>query len=91
MSNRDKLMDLLLGDFANRYQILFFTHDLNLYNFVDCKIREHKMSSQWLKKEMYVGEDETTKYEFPIIVDSENDSLAKILCSKRLHDMCIIY
>ena len=35
MSNRDKLMDLLLGDFANRYQILFFTHDLNLYNFVD--------------------------------------------------------
>lgn len=77
MSNRDKLMDLLLGDFANRYQILFFTHDLNLYNFVGCKIREHKMSSQWLKKEMYVGEDETTKYEFPIIVDSENDSLAK--------------
>lgn len=77
MSNRDKLMDLLLGDFANRYQILFFTHDLNLYNFVDCKIREHKMSSQWLKKEMYVGEDETTKYEFPIIIDGENDSLSK--------------
>ena len=51
MSNRDKLMDLLLDNFAKRYQILFFTHDPNLYNFVDYKIREHKMNSQWLKKE----------------------------------------
>lgn len=77
MSNRDKLMDLLLDDFAQRYQILFFTHDPNLYNFVDYKIREHKMSSQWLKKEMYIGEDESNKYEYPVIVDGETDSLSK--------------
>ena len=77
MSNRDKLMDLLLDNFAKRYQILFFTHDSNLYNFVDCKIREHKMSSQWLKKEMYIGKDESNKYEYPVIVDGETDSLSK--------------
>ena len=77
MSNRDKLMDLLLDNFAKRYQILFFTHDPNLYNFVDYKIREHKMNSQWLKKEMYIGEDESNKYEYPIIVDGETDSLSK--------------
>ena len=34
MSNRDKLMDLLLDDFANRYQILFLTHDRMLFDFV---------------------------------------------------------
>lgn len=77
MSNRNKLMDLLLDNFAKRYQILFFTHDKNLYNFVDYKIREHNMSSQWMKKEMYVGEDESNKYEYPIIVDGESDSLSK--------------
>lgn len=38
MSNRDKLMDLLLDDFANRYQILFLTHDRMLFDFVDYKI-----------------------------------------------------
>ena len=77
MSNRDKLMNLLLNNFSKRYQILFLTHDRNLYNFVDYKIREHKMSSQWLKKEMYVGENESNKYEYPIIVDGEIDSLSK--------------
>jgi len=77
MSNRNKLMDLLLDNFAKRYQILFFTHDKNLYNFVDYKIREHNMSFQWMKKEMYVGEDESNKYEYPIIVDGESDSLSK--------------
>lgn len=77
MGNRDALMDLLLKDYSGKYQILFFTHDKNLYNFVDYKIKEHKMSSQWLKKEMYIGEDESNKCEYPIIIDGETDSLSK--------------
>lgn len=77
MSNRDKLMDLLLDDFANRYQILFFTHDRMLFDFVDYKIKQHKQDVKWLRKEMYVGEDDTTKQEYPIIVDGECDSYIK--------------
>lgn len=73
MSNRDKLMELLLDNFANRYQILFFTHDRMLFDFVDYKIKQHKQEVQWLRKEMYVGEDDTTKQEYPVLLDSETD------------------
>lgn len=77
MGNRDKLMDLLLADFADRYQILFFTHDKMLFDFVDYKIKQHKQDTKWLRKEMYVGEDDKTKQEYPVIIDGECDSYIK--------------
>lgn len=77
MGNRDKLMDLLLDDFAKRYQILFFTHDKMLFDFVDYKIKQHKQDTKWLRKEMYVGEDDKTKQEYPVIIDGECDSYIK--------------
>ena len=63
MINRDKLMDLLLNDFAQRYQILFLTHDRMLFEFVNYKIKQHKQDVNWLKKELYVEEDNITKKE----------------------------
>ena len=77
MGNRDKLMDLLLDDFAKRYQILFFTHDRMLFDFVDYKIKQRKQNEKWLRKEMYVGEDDKTKQEYPVIIDGECDSYIK--------------
>ena len=77
MGNRDALMDLLLKDYSDKYQLLFFTHDKNLYTFVDQKIKEHKMDSLWQKKDMYVGEDDSNQYEYPIIIDGEEDLLHK--------------
>lgn len=77
MSNRDRLMDLLLTEYANKYQMLFLTHDKSLYNFIDQKIKQHKQGDDWLRKEMYVGECVTTKQEYPVIIDSECDSLEK--------------
>lgn len=78
MGNRDALMDLLLKDYSDKYQLLFFTHDKNLYTFVDQKIKEHKMDSLWQKKDMYVGEDDSNQYEYPIIIDGEEDSISKV-------------
>lgn len=77
MSNRDRLMDLLLAEYSNKYQILFLTHDKSLYNFVDHKIKQHKQNNLWERKEMYVGECETTKQEVPVIIDEECESLEK--------------
>lgn len=77
MSNRDRLMDLILSDYSKDYQILFLTHDKNLYNFVHHKITQHSSMADWKVKEMYVGECETTKQEYPVIIDSECDSLKK--------------
>lgn len=77
MSNRDRLMDLLLDEYASKYQMLFLTHDKSLYNFVDYKIKQHKQDNDWLRKEMYIGECEYTKQEFPVIIDGECEALEK--------------
>lgn len=77
MSNRDRLLDLLLTDYKDKYQLLFFTHDNNLYTFVDRKIVQHKQDNQWLRKEMYVGEDNVQNVEYPVILDGECDSYMK--------------
>lgn len=77
MSNREALIDLLLKDYHNKYQILFLTHDKSLYDFVDYKIRQHKQDVLWVRKEMYVGEDDTTKHEIPVIIDGECDLFEK--------------
>lgn len=77
MSNREALIDLLLKDYQNKYQILFLTHDKSLYDFVDYKIGQHKQDVLWVRKELYVGEDDTTKHEIPIIIDGECDLFEK--------------
>lgn len=77
MSNRDRLMDLLLTDYKDKYQLLFFTHDKNLYTFVDRKIIQHKQDNLWLRKEMYVSEDNVQNIEYPVILDGECDSYMK--------------
>lgn len=75
MSNREKLIDLLLNSYRGQYQILFFTHDANLYSFVDRKITQFKQRDEWIKKEMYVGKH--LNREIPVIIDGECDSLDK--------------
>ena len=77
MSNREPLLDLLLKEYSHKYQILFFTHDKGLYDFVDHKIRQHKQNLSWVRKELYVGEDDTTKHEIPVIIDGECDLFEK--------------
>lgn len=77
MSNREPLLDLILKEYSNKYQLLFLTHDKNLYGFVDYKINQHGQHELWLKKEMYVGEDDVLKQEFPEIIDGECDSFEK--------------
>lgn len=77
MSNREPLLDLLLQEYSNKYQILFFVHDENLYTFVDYKIKQHKQDVLWVRKEMYVGEDNTTKHEMPVVIDGECDFYVK--------------
>ena len=77
MSNREPLLDLIIKEYSNKYQILFLTHDKHLYNFVDHKINQYGQNSLWLRKEMYVGEDDITKQEMPVIIDGDSDSFEK--------------
>lgn len=75
MSNREKLIDLLLSTWKGQHQILFFTHDVNLYGFVDRKISRYKQREEWVKLEMYVGYDKNR--EVPVIIDGLCDSFEK--------------
>lgn len=77
MSNREPLLDLILKEYSNKYQLLFLTHDKNLYGFVDYKIKQHKQNSLWNREELYVGEDVVTKHEMPIIVDGKCEPIEK--------------
>lgn len=77
MSNRVPLLDLILNEYSKKYQILFLTHDKNLYGFVVHKIKQNGYDDQWLKKEMYVGVDDAKKQDFPVIIDEKCDPIEK--------------
>ena len=78
MNNRDKLIEYLLSaksDFTKNYQLLFLTHDKNLYDFLYFKIKKLDNLDNWKRKEMFIGKDEEKEY--PIIIDSEIEFIDK--------------
>lgn len=80
MSNRDKLIEFILkpkNEFTKNYQLLFLTHDRNLFNFTAYKIRELDRTDNWVFKEMYVGDDEINHWEYPLIIDSDLEFIDK--------------
>lgn len=92
MDNRDKVLNILLqkttkSGQANRFddfQILFFTHDRGLNNFVGEKIKQHKRQDDWIEGEIYASEKEIDStgivvrdYPKPILIDGYLDELGK--------------
>lgn len=78
MSNREMLSELLLkkGGYADKYQLFFFTHDRNLFQFIDRRIGQLNNKSNWKEIGIYVGKD-SHGIECPVIVDEEADSYSK--------------
>ena len=80
MNNRDKLIDFILSDenkFKEDYQLLFLTHDKNLFDFISYKIKQFDKTDNWVFKEMYNGQSKLTKKEYPIIIDSDLEFIDK--------------
>jgi ABC-type dipeptide/oligopeptide/nickel transport system ATPase subunit len=80
MNNRDKLIDFLLDEtnkFTKDYQLLFLTHDKNLFDFVSSKIKKLHNPKEWVFKEMYAGKDVASKKEYPILIDSDLEFIDK--------------
>jgi energy-coupling factor transporter ATP-binding protein EcfA2 len=80
MNNRDKLIDFILNPvnkFTADYQLLFLTHDKNLFDFVANKIKQWDKIDNWVYKEMYAGKVEANKKEYPIIIDSDLEFIDK--------------
>ena len=87
MSNREMLSELLLknGGYADKYQLLFFTHDRNLFQFIDKRIGQLNNKSNWKEIGIYIGKD-SHGIEYPVIVDEEADSYSKALKFKDAFD-----
>jgi len=83
MSNREPLLDILIKEYSNKYQILFFTHDKSLYDFVYHKIEQHGQKLKWIWNEMYVGWSKKVKHEHPVIIEGECEPIEK---SKKYFD-----
>src|SRR5690606_12389180 len=80
MNNRDKLIDFLLDEennFTKDYQLLFLTHDKNLFDFVSFKIKKLHDPAEWVFKEMYAGKDVASKKEYPILIESDLEFIDK--------------
>jgi energy-coupling factor transporter ATP-binding protein EcfA2 len=80
MNNRDKLIDFILNKenrYIEDYQLLFLTHDKNLYDFVASKIKQWDNVGNWVFKEMYAGKNDALNKEYPIIIDSELEFIDK--------------
>ena len=80
MNNRDKLIDFLLDEennFTKDYQLLFLTHDKNLFDFVSFKIKKLHDPAEWIFKEMYAGKDVASKKEYPILIESDLEFIDK--------------
>lgn len=73
MSNREKLTGLLLTEYSSKYQLIFMTHDINLYTFLKKKINKNS----WITKEMYIGDENGRTKEYPIIIDGECEPIEK--------------
>jgi len=67
MSNRDKVMDIILKEFAHRFKIYLFTHEKSFYDFCLYKIRHCNQKESWSIQEIYEAQEVGEK---PIIIKS---------------------
>jgi len=77
MSNREKVLTLILKEYLDKYQVLILTHDRVLFDYIMSQIKLHSKLGLWCFKEMYVGQNKTTEIKYPVIIDGESDYLAK--------------
>ena len=67
MSNRNKVIDMVLNDYQNNYQVLFLTHDKLLFDLVKIRLEQNKYND-WTCLEMYVDDNNNS----PVILPSES-------------------
>ncbi|MDY0779965.1 AAA family ATPase [Tenacibaculum sp. IB213877] len=68
MSNRDKVMDIILNEYANRFKVYLFTHEKSFYDFCLYKIQQHSQTNNWSIQEIYEPQAIGEK---PVIINSE--------------------
>lgn len=60
MSNRQKVLDLILEKYQQEYQLIILSHDRSFYEVTKSKIKNSGFENRWTYHEMYV--DESLEY-----------------------------
>lgn len=68
MIHREKMIELITGTYANDYQVIYFTHDINLFELMKSTIRRRGSESEWKYYEIY--EDNQSGQSIPFITES---------------------
>lgn len=55
MSNRDKVLDIMLDVFASKYKIYILTHERAFFNMVRSRLAINNLMEHWTVKEMYLN------------------------------------
>jgi len=73
MSNRDKVLDIILNIFSSKYKIYMLTHERAFFNMAKARIESEHNKEEWLFKELYgVDEDHNTPQ-----INNSDDFLTK--------------
>ncbi len=67
MSNRDKVLDIILNEFANKYKVYILTHEKGFFNMAKNRIESEYNRKEWQFKEMFGTEKNDEK---PILKES---------------------
>lgn len=76
MSNRDKVLDIMLDVFASKYKIYILTHERAFFSMVRSRLAINNLMEHWTVKEMYLNT--FVNPNTPIIVD-DKDYLSEAL------------
>lgn len=70
MSNRDKVLDIILNEFAPKYKIYLFTHERSFFNMVKRRLANRNLLEDWNIKEVFMNDFINPSK--PIIVDNKD-------------------
>lgn len=72
MSNRQRVLDLILKEFTTNYQIISLTHDRSFYEITKEKIKNAGFEKQWMFYEMYIDDTDTASPPKPVIIPAKS-------------------
>lgn len=61
MSNRDKVLDIILREFAPKYKIYLFTHERSFFNLIKRRIEYQYDKDDWVFSEAYMQNKKVSK------------------------------
>ncbi len=70
MSNRDKVLDIILDVFAKDYKIYLFTHERSFFNMVKRRLANRNLLDDWKVNEMFM--DDFSNLPKPKIVENDD-------------------